>query len=83
MYIVLKTKTMNLFDKAKSKKEKNTIDCIMCGMEFVPHRGSIERGWGKFCGRECTARFRNSAKVASPSELKAMIREERLRSLGL
>jgi hypothetical protein len=76
---------MNVFNKAKAraKNEKKTLDCIMCGKEFVPYRGSLERGWGRFCSKSCSAEFRNVAERVSPAELKSLERAKALRELGL
>ncbi len=85
MIILYETGIMNVFDKAKerAKKEKKTLDCIMCGKEFTPHRGSLSRGWGSFCAKSCSARFRCVAERVSPAELKALERARALRKLGL
>jgi hypothetical protein len=66
---------MTLFQKAKIKSDKK--DCYQCGSKFKPDNRNLKRGWGLFCSKSCSSKFREKEKTLSE------IRDYRLKKLGI
>jgi hypothetical protein len=69
---------MNLFDKARinSKKEINS-KCFICEKVFIPDPRNTNRGWGLFCSKSCSTKWRNKSKT------KIDLRNYNLKKLGI
>jgi hypothetical protein len=75
---------MNLFLKAKNESYKNGIHlCHLCKEEFKPDKRNLNRGWGLFCSKTCSAIFRLKLQTSSDVERKKLQRELNLRKLGI
>lgn len=72
---------MNLFDKAKIKK--NIKNCQYCGVSFVPDKRNVNRGWGLCCSKSCASLLKNRFKKMDKSELIKELRDMRLSQLGI
>lgn len=68
----------NLFKKAKSKEKREVYsNCLICHEEFKPDPRNKKRGWGLFCSKSCSAKWRKKKKG------KIDIRDYKLNQLGL
>ena len=74
---------MNLFDKAKKEKEKDTKPCAWCHKEFRPDTRNEKRGWAKCCSKSCAVSLRNKLFSMPYAEQMAEIRDMKLREIGL
>lgn len=69
---------MNIFKKAKLKEKKESFSrCHYCKSEFKPDSRNVKRGWGLFCSKSCSTRWRNKKKTKSD------IRDYNIRRLGI
>lgn len=69
---------MNIFKKAKLRESRKVFsNCHQCGNEFEPDKRNTNRGWGLFCSKSCSAKFRNKKKT------KADIRDYKLKQLNI
>jgi hypothetical protein len=66
---------MNLFNKAKNKSDK--VECYLCETPFKPDQRNVKRGWGIFCSKSCSSKFREKTKT------KSELRDFKLRKLGI
>ena len=73
---------MNIFDKAKLN-EKNKPLCLYCGLGFQPDKRNVQRGNGIFCSKSCAASFKTKLKFAKESDRNQLLRDKRLRELGI
>lgn len=71
---------MNLFQKSKQVKQ-SPQNCLICNLEFYPKKSDLERGWGLFCSKNCSTKWRNLIKYKKVT--KQQIREYKLRKLGI
>jgi hypothetical protein len=68
----------NLFNDAKENEVNHDLStCFICGKEFTPDKRNLRRGWGMFCSKSCSTKWRNSKKG------KAELRDYRLKQLGI
>lgn len=72
---------MNLFKKAKDNPDKHL--CQSCGRDFKPDNRNLKRGWGLFCSKSCSSKWRTKISNLSKSEYTTEVRDYRLRQLGL
>jgi hypothetical protein len=69
----------NLFQKAKEYFIESLYkNCYMCGEKFKPDTRNSKRGWGIFCSKSCSIRFRNKYK-----DKKSKMRDYNLKKLGI
>lgn len=56
----------DLFKKAKASEKKEKFSkCHSCNSEFIPDERNKKRGWGMFCSKSCSTRWRNKKKTKS------------------
>ena len=72
---------MNLFEKAKLKKEKYL--CIRCGKVFEPDKRNLKRGWGLYCSKKCSINHIHELRVMTKDDYKIELRNKRLAQLGI
>lgn len=69
---------MNLFKKAKIKENREIFsNCHVCNIEFKPDSRNKKRGWGLFCSKSCSSKWREKKKDKSD------IRDFNLKKLGI
>jgi hypothetical protein len=69
---------MNLFNKAKIKENRELFsNCYVCRKEFKPDVRNKNRGWGLFCSKSCSAKWREKKKNSSEE------RDYKLSKLGI
>lgn len=73
---------MNLFEKAKTQ-QNNKYLCTCCNKPYVPDNRNLQRGWGLFCSKSCSAKFKVRLKSLKSSERIAEIRDYKLKQLGI
>lgn len=75
---------MNLFLQAKKSAEKTgIIECHLCHQEFKPDKRNLNRGWGVFCSKTCSALFSYKLRRSSELERIQLKRDLNLKKLGL
>ena len=73
---------MNLFEKAKKTSNlKHT--CLYCKKTFSPDQRNVNRGWGLFCSKSCSASWKSKISSMKPSDVKIETRERKLKQLGI
>lgn len=73
---------MNLFEKAVLTKETKPL-CLCCNKPFSPDKRNLNRGWGMFCSKSCSVKYRNKVGRMSKSDQLVESREKKIRQLGL
>jgi hypothetical protein len=69
---------MNIFKKAKIREGREVFsNCHICKTEFKPDSRNKNRGWGLFCSKSCSAKWREKVKDKSD------IRDYNLKRLGI
>jgi hypothetical protein len=69
---------MNLFQKAKlESKDTDKVECYCCKSKFTPDLRNRKRGWGMFCSKSCSSKWKNKPKS------KNEIRDYKLNQLGI
>ncbi len=53
---------MNIFQKAIIASKAKNI-CFVCEAEFLSDKRNKKRGWGLFCSKSCSAKWRNKKKT--------------------
>jgi hypothetical protein len=54
---------MNLFEKAYENRQSEDFNtCYICGCKFKLNKSNIRRGWGMFCSKSCSAKWRKNKK---------------------
>lgn len=72
---------MNLFEKAKQQKKRH--ECQYCKKDFKPDSRNLNRGWGLFCSKSCSSKWRTRMSNAKSSDFKTEMRDYKLRQLGV
>lgn len=62
-YLTTRTGNLHPTYKAESHVERT---CEECGKTFTTHQWEIDKGWGRFCGRPCAARWQAREQGANP-----------------
>jgi len=70
---------VNLFRKAKDKKSEHK--CQYCDIDFKPDARNLNRGWGLFCSKSCSSKWRT--KIKNMKDSTSEIRDYKMRQLGI
>lgn len=62
----------------KEKRKRVLAVCNRCGVEFQAVARDVEKGWGKFCSRDCQRAFQANAN--SQAKKKDITHSERVRA---
>lgn len=74
---------MNLFTKAKVIEKTKKSLCLHCNSVFVPDKRNLNRGWGLFCSKSCSAAHKMRVNRMSKADKMIEDREKKLRQLGI
>ena len=74
---------MNIFEKAKKNQDNGSSNCFHCNSIFYPDKRNLNRGWGLFCSKSCSQSHLNKLKRVSKSERKQILRDKKLRQIGI
>jgi hypothetical protein len=74
---------MNLFEKAKNNQDYGSSNCFHCNSIFYPDKRNLNRGWGLFCSKSCSQLHLNKLMRSTLGERKQIIRDKKLRQLGI
>lgn len=73
---------MNLFKQSIIKSKLKHL-CLFCNNPYSPDKRNLNRGWGLFCSKSCSASYKNKLSNMSESEKKVEIRRKKLKQIGL
>ncbi len=75
---------MNLFDVSKNREKKeNKKDCLFCDNSFEPDKRNLSRGWGFFCSKSCSIKYRYLVKRLKKDKNIKELRILKLKKLGI
>jgi hypothetical protein len=75
---------MNLFKIAREKGLKSDIkECYYCSKSFKPDKRNLNRGWGIFCSKKCSALYKIKFNLLNDGEKLSEVRNRNLKKLGI